>query len=60
MNKTANASEAVKDKKPNITFIGLGNMGAPMAQNLLTAGYALSVYDRSIAGCDRASTASRR
>ena len=32
MNKTANASESVKDKKPNIAFIGLGNMGAPMAQ----------------------------
>lgn len=53
MNKTANASEAVKDKKPNITFIGLGNMGAPMAQNLLTAGYALSVYDLSPAATER-------
>ena len=33
--------------KPNIAFIGLGNMGAPMAENLLRAGYALSVYDLS-------------
>ncbi|MBB3106034.1 3-hydroxyisobutyrate dehydrogenase [Psychrobacter luti] len=33
--------------KPNIAFIGLGNMGAPMAENLLKAGYALSVYDLS-------------
>ncbi len=29
----------------NIAFIGLGNMGAPMAQNLLKAGYALTVFD---------------
>lgn len=30
-----------------IAFIGLGNMGAPMAHNLLKAGYSLSVYDLS-------------
>ena len=34
--------------KPNIAFIGLGNMGAPMAENLLKAGYTLSVYDLSV------------
>ena len=28
-----------------IAFIGLGNMGAPMARNLLKAGHALIVYD---------------
>ncbi|CAD6552675.1 3-hydroxyisobutyrate dehydrogenase [Paraburkholderia sabiae] len=28
-----------------IGFIGLGNMGAPMAQNLLKAGHALQVFD---------------
>jgi 3-hydroxyisobutyrate dehydrogenase len=28
-----------------IAFIGLGNMGAPMARNLLRAGHALVVYD---------------
>ena len=33
--------------KPNIAFIGLGNMGAPMAENLLKAGYTLAVYDLS-------------
>ena len=33
--------------KPNMAFIGLGNMGAPMAENLLKAGYMLSVYDLS-------------
>jgi 3-hydroxyisobutyrate dehydrogenase len=29
----------------NIAFIGLGNMGAPMAHNLLRAGHTLAVYD---------------
>jgi 3-hydroxyisobutyrate dehydrogenase len=29
----------------NIAFIGLGNMGAPMALNLVKAGHALTVYD---------------
>ncbi len=33
--------------KPNIAFIGLGNMGAPMAENLLKAGYKLSIFDLS-------------
>ena len=31
--------------KPVIGFIGLGRMGAPMAQNLLAADYRLIVYD---------------
>ena len=39
--------------KPNIAFIGLGNMGAPMAENLLKAGYTLSVYDLSIEATQR-------
>lgn len=30
-----------------IGFIGLGNMGQPMAQNILAAGYKLCVYNRS-------------
>ena len=29
------------------TFIGLGNMGLPMARNLLQAGHALVVYNRT-------------
>ena len=29
----------------NIAFFGLGNMGAPMAKNLLSAGYQVAVYD---------------
>ncbi|MBW6127347.1 3-hydroxyisobutyrate dehydrogenase, partial [Pseudomonas aeruginosa] len=28
-----------------IAFIGLGHMGAPMATNLLKAGYLLNVFD---------------
>ena len=33
----------------HIAFIGLGNMGAPMAHNLLQAGHPLSVFDLSAA-----------
>jgi 3-hydroxyisobutyrate dehydrogenase len=36
----------------HIAFIGLGNMGAPMAHNLLRAGYSLSVFDLSAAAVD--------
>ncbi len=32
----------------NIAFIGLGNMGGPMAQNLVKAGHALTVFDLSL------------
>lgn len=28
-----------------IAFIGLGNMGAPMAENLLKAGFTVQVFD---------------
>jgi len=31
--------------KPVIGFIGIGNMGLPMSQNLFKAGYSLVVYD---------------
>jgi 3-hydroxyisobutyrate dehydrogenase len=31
--------------KPRIGFVGLGNMGRPMAENLLKAGFALAVAD---------------
>ena len=34
-------------EQTQIGFIGLGIMGAPMAQNLLKAGYSLNVYNRS-------------
>jgi len=37
----------VEPGKTQIGFIGLGIMGAPMAKNLLAAGYQLKVYNRS-------------
>jgi 3-hydroxyisobutyrate dehydrogenase-like beta-hydroxyacid dehydrogenase len=33
--------------KPRIAFLGLGTMGVPMAKNLASAGFTLSVYNRS-------------
>ncbi|MEP6611792.1 MAG: NAD(P)-dependent oxidoreductase [Mucilaginibacter sp.] len=35
-----------------IGFIGLGNMGTPMAKNLISAGYHLQVYNRTISKAD--------
>src|SRR5882672_6382218 len=35
-----------------IGFIGLGNMGLPMAHNLLKAGHSLSVFNRTQARAD--------
>ncbi len=40
------------DNKPAIGFIGLGIMGAPMARNLLAAGYELTVLDIVSAAVD--------
>ena len=34
--------------KPSIGFIGVGNMGNPMAANLIKAGYPTSVFDRDV------------
>jgi len=39
-------------EKPTVGFIGLGLMGKPMARNLLKAGYALVVHNRSRAAVD--------
>jgi 3-hydroxyisobutyrate dehydrogenase-like beta-hydroxyacid dehydrogenase len=44
-----------------IGFVGLGNMGGPMAQRLLEAGYALTVYDtRDEASAPLAAQGARR
>lgn len=43
-----------------IAFIGLGNMGAPMALNLLKAGHSLSVYDLSATAMDKLASAGAR
>lgn len=37
----------------NIGFIGLGNMGAPMAENLLKAGHQVKVFDLNQAACEK-------
>src|SRR5215213_1454376 len=37
-----------------IAFIGLGNMGGPIAANLVKAGHRVIGYDLSVAGCDAA------
>jgi 3-hydroxyisobutyrate dehydrogenase len=39
-------------EKPRIGFIGLGIMGRPMSANLLKAGYALTVWNRSLPGIE--------
>ena len=37
----------------NVAFIGLGNMGGPMAINLVKAGHAVRVFDLSSAACEQ-------
>ena len=39
----------------NIAFIGLGNMGGPMAANLVKAGHKVTAFDLVAASCDQAS-----
>lgn len=36
----------------NVAFIGLGNMGGPMASNLVKAGHSVTVFDLSEAACN--------
>ncbi|MFL5028007.1 MAG: 3-hydroxyisobutyrate dehydrogenase [Microvirga sp.] len=38
----------------SIAFIGLGNMGGPMAANLVRAGHSVTGFDLSPASCDQA------
>lgn len=38
--------------KTTIGFIGLGNLGTPIAQNLIEAGYHLQVYNRTLSKTD--------
>ncbi len=53
MNIVDSKNEQAEDLKLNIAFIGLGNMGAPMAENLLKAGFAVRVYDLSAIATER-------
>ena len=39
----------------NISFIGIGLMGMPMAKNILTKGYKLTVFNRTISKAERLS-----
>jgi 3-hydroxyisobutyrate dehydrogenase len=48
------------DIMQRIAFIGLGNMGAPMAHNLQRAGYRLTVFDLSAAAVDSLTGAGAR
>ncbi len=38
--------------RPQLAWIGLGALGAPMAQNLLAAGHALTVFNRTASSCE--------
>lgn len=52
---------SINDNLPRIAFIGLGNMGGPMAANLLAAGYPVTVYDlnkSAVAGLEEQGAAS--
>ena len=40
-------SEDSGSGRPRVGFIGLGQMGAPMARNVMAAGYPLTVHNRS-------------
>lgn len=42
----------IGDKTKKIGFIGLGAMGSRMAQRLISAGYGLTVYDRTVEKTD--------
>ncbi|HVW96953.1 MAG TPA: NAD(P)-dependent oxidoreductase [Mucilaginibacter sp.] len=39
-------------KETKIGFVGLGNMGMPIAKNLILAGYHLQVYNRTLSKAD--------
>ena len=44
------------DTKPAVAFIGLGNMGAPMARNLIAAGHTVRGFDASETAREAAET----
>jgi 3-hydroxyisobutyrate dehydrogenase-like beta-hydroxyacid dehydrogenase len=43
----SDSSSEAATARPRIAFLGLGAMGRPMAANLLTAGYPLTVWNRT-------------
>ncbi|MGH3135297.1 MAG: NAD(P)-binding domain-containing protein, partial [Gaiellaceae bacterium] len=36
-----------RDPRPTVGLIGLGNMGAPIADRIVDAGYSLVVFNRT-------------
>ncbi|MCP4062353.1 MAG: NAD(P)-binding domain-containing protein, partial [Gammaproteobacteria bacterium] len=40
------------DKLPNIAFLGIGLMGAPMTRNLLNAGFPMTLWNRTASKCE--------
>ena len=48
------------NNKLKIAFIGLGNMGGPMAYNLLKAGHQVSVFDLLQSAVDELAAAGAR
>ncbi len=48
MKNQTQAPETANTQPKKIGFIGLGSMGAPMAKNLVKAGYHLQVYNRTM------------
>jgi len=43
-----NAASENAALKPRLFFVGVGNMGNPMAANLVKAGYDVTVFDRAV------------
>jgi 3-hydroxyisobutyrate dehydrogenase/2-hydroxy-3-oxopropionate reductase len=46
------ASNVSENAGPHVGFIGLGRMGRPMVDNLLDAGFPVTVYNRTRANCE--------
>lgn len=53
MSNSTNQSAALAPANARIGFIGIGNMGEPMAGHLARAGYKVQVYDIDRAKCER-------
>ncbi|MET4059274.1 3-hydroxyisobutyrate dehydrogenase [Arthrobacter sp. UYP6] len=57
---TADRNTQRQEQHLQIGFIGLGNMGGPMAANLVAAGYSVTGYDPVPAAADKAAAAGIR
>ncbi|XP_042507195.1 glyoxylate/succinic semialdehyde reductase 2, chloroplastic [Macadamia integrifolia] len=50
--QTSNATSRVIEHPAHVGFLGLGIMGSPMAQNLIKAGWDITVWNRTKSKCD--------